>query len=294
MNVLSSISTLHDCEVDAVIHAAMLGDRGKHGLMVRRGVDREETVGTSGKALGDISSNDTVAVRGSVDALEERELGGVGGLSLIERGEWLDNYVSVTKDDAGVVELSWSGVVVELGVREETELYTEEASVGRTMSRYYVVTHIHVLNLHLDGEGFIRLESAEVLGEKELGAGEVRLWNDAAHRNDVAGAGTDLLAIGQGNVLGQAEVDEVVLRGQRRNLTRNRHLLSVKGKAGLDDTGVEGQRFLRILGSSRRSSGVGVRGSGLYEIISTTDVIHEYELRHSPRRQWIQWHPRYR
>lgn len=132
MNVLSSVSALHDRKVDAVVHAAMLSDRGEHRLVVRRGVDREETVGTSGEALADISSNDTVAVRGSIDALEERELGDVGGLSLIERREWLDNYVSVTKDDAGVVELSWSGVVVELGVREEAELYSEVASVGRT------------------------------------------------------------------------------------------------------------------------------------------------------------------
>ena len=94
----------------------------------------------------------------------------------------------------------------------------------------------------MDGEGFIRLESAEVLGEHELAAWEVRLWNDAAHRNDVARARTDLLAIGQGNsLLSQAKVDEVVGRGQRRNLTRNRDLLSVKGETGLDDTGVEGQ-----------------------------------------------------
>ena len=120
----------------------------------------------------------------------------------------------------------------------------------------------------------IRLESAEVLGENELAAGEVRLWNDTAHGDDVARTGTDLLAIGQGNVLGQAKVDEVVLRGQRRNLTCNRDLLSVEGKAGLDDTGIEGQRCLRVFGTSRRSSGV--RGSSLYGTISTTDIIREY------------------
>jgi len=53
-------------------------------------------------------------------------------------------------------------------------------------------------------------------------------------------------------------------------LTRNRDLLSVEGKTGLDDTGIEGQRLLRILGSSRRSSGV--RGSGLYGTISITEI----------------------
>jgi len=67
--------------------------------------------------------------------------------------------------------------------------------------------------------------------------------------------------------LGQAKVDEMILRGQGRNLTRNRDLLFVEGKAGLDETRVEGQRFLRIFGSSRKSSGVGVVGSSLYETI---------------------------
>jgi len=164
----------------------------------------------------------------------------------------------------------------------------EVVSVGQKAPRSHTGTHLHVLNLHLDNEGFICIESAEVLWENELGAREDVLCNDASHRNDVARASTDLLAIGQGNVvLSQAEVDEVVLRGQGRNLTRNRDLLSVEGKTGLDDTGVEGQRFLRIFGCSRRSSGVGVRDSSLYGTMSTTDMIHN-KLRYSPRCQWHQ------
>lgn len=99
---------------------------------------------------------------------------------------------------------------------------------------------------------------AKVLRENKLGAGEVRLGDDAAHGDDVARAGADLLAIGQGDVLGQAEVDKVVLRGQRRNLTGGGDLLSVEGKIGLDDTGVESQRLLRILSVCRRSTGVGI------------------------------------
>jgi len=125
-------------------------------------------------------------------------------------------------------------------------------------------THLHVLNLHLDCEGFICVDSAEVLWENELGAREDVLCNDASHRNEVARAGTDLLATGQGNVLSQAKVDEMILRGQGRNLTRSRDLTSIEGETGLDNTGVEGQRFLRIFGSSRKSSGVGVVGSSLY------------------------------
>jgi hypothetical protein len=106
----------------------MLSYRGEHRLVVRSGVDREETVGTGGEALGDVSSNDTVAVRGSIDALEERELSGVGGLSLVERREWLDDDVSVADDDAGLVDLSRSSVVVALCVREEAELYRGDIS----------------------------------------------------------------------------------------------------------------------------------------------------------------------
>jgi hypothetical protein len=78
------VSALDNREVDAIVHDAMLGDRGKHRLVVRSGVDREETVGTRSEALGDISSNDTGAIWRSIDALEKRELGRVARLSLVE------------------------------------------------------------------------------------------------------------------------------------------------------------------------------------------------------------------
>jgi len=110
-------------------------------------------------------------------------------------------------------------------------------SVGRTAP--HAGTHLHVLNLHLYREGFIYIDSVELLWENERGAREGVLCNGASQRNDVAGGGTDLLSIGQGNVLSQAEVDEVVLRGQGKNPTCNRSLLSVEGKTRLDDTGVE-------------------------------------------------------
>jgi len=127
----------------------------------------------------------------------------------------------MTDDNAIVVDLSGGSVVVALCVCEEAEL--------------------HVLNFQLDGERDIRLDGAEVLRENELGAGDVRLCDDAAHRYDIARAPANLLAIGQGDILGQAKVDEVVGGGQGRNLTCNRDLLSVFGEIGLDDTGVECQ-----------------------------------------------------
>jgi len=80
----SSVSVLRDCEVNTVVHATVLGDRGEHRLVVRRGVDRKEAVGTRGETLCDVSGNNTVAIGGGVDALEESELGHIGGLGLVE------------------------------------------------------------------------------------------------------------------------------------------------------------------------------------------------------------------
>ena len=125
-NVASGVSALHDREVDAVVHAAVLGDRGEDRLVVRRGVDREEPVGASGEALANVGGNDAVVVRGRVDALEEGERGGVRGLGLVERGEGLDDDVGVAEGDAGVVDLCRSSVVVGLRVREEAKLCNAE------------------------------------------------------------------------------------------------------------------------------------------------------------------------
>jgi hypothetical protein len=60
----------------------MLGDRGKDRLVVRSSVDREETVGTSGKAFGDVSSNDTVAPFG-------------GALTPLKKANWVGSAGSV-------------------------------------------------------------------------------------------------------------------------------------------------------------------------------------------------------
>jgi len=57
----------------------------------------------------------------STDVLEEREPGRVGGLSLVERSEWLDDDPSEAEDDAGVVDPRWSGIAVAPSVHEETE-----------------------------------------------------------------------------------------------------------------------------------------------------------------------------
>lgn len=155
-----AFSALHDGEVDAVVHAAVLGDRREDGLVVRRGVDREEAVRARGEALGHVGGHDAVAVRGRVDALEEGERFRVGGLRLVERGEGLDDDVRVPDDGARVVDLRGRGVVVGLRVGEGAELWGTRggASVcGPTARDARSAAHLHVLNLELDGEGLVRL-----------------------------------------------------------------------------------------------------------------------------------------
>jgi len=73
-NVLPPVPALHDREVDAVVHDAMLGDRGKHRLVVRSGVDLEEAVGTSSDALDGVSSNDPVAIQRGMTPLKNASL----------------------------------------------------------------------------------------------------------------------------------------------------------------------------------------------------------------------------
>ena len=54
-------------------------------------------------------------------------------------------------------------------------------SIGRRAPRSHAGTHLHVLDLHLVGQGFICVDSAEVLWENELGAWEDVLCNDTSH-----------------------------------------------------------------------------------------------------------------
>ena len=63
--------------------------------------------------------------------------------------------------------------------------------------------------------------------------------SDDTHWGGVAGSRGDLLAVGDGELGGQAEVDEVVCRGQRSNLTSLLLSLTVLSEARSDNGGVE-------------------------------------------------------
>ncbi len=75
---------------------------------------------------------------------------------------------------------------------------------------------------------------------RELRGGHVLLTGNDAHRRGVARTSGDLLAVRDGQVgLSEAEVDEVVRRGQGSNLSRRRSLLSVLLKARSNDLGIK-------------------------------------------------------
>ena len=177
----------------------MLSDGDESRLMVSSGVDRSETVDTSGETVGNISSQDTVSGL-VVQTLEEGETSGVGGVGLGQGLQLLNNDVRVTLDIASTVNLLGSSEVVLLGVGEESSL---EVGDG-----------------HRDGERSVGLDGIAVLGVLELGGRHVSLSSDDTHGCRVAGAGLDLLTIGERKVgNSQTEVDEVVRRSERSNLT---------------------------------------------------------------------------
>jgi hypothetical protein len=214
-----------DFEVNDVIEGAVLSDSDESRLVVSSGVDGRYLVGTSGETTSNISGKDAT-LGGGVQALEEREDVGVGDVSGLESIDFLDNDVGVTDEGTGVVDLLRGSIVVLLSVDE--------------------ITRDQVVDLHLDSEGRIGLEGLEVLRELELRAGHLVGGEDAANDGRVAAATTDLLTVGEGDLLGSAEVDEVVLRGEGRNLTRVGDILTIVGEVSLDLACEETQASLRI------------------------------------------------
>ena len=228
--------------VDHVIERAVLCNSDEDGLVVRGGVDRGKAVGSSRETTRDVSGEDAV-LRGAVEALEERELGRVEGRGLVERGEGLDDDVRVAGDVAVGRDRLGRGEVVLVRVHERAR--------------------VQVLDRHLDREVLVRGDRLPVLGEHELGRGHVRLCGDDTHRRGVAGAGRDLLAVGDREVRDRrAEVDEVVRRRERGDLAGLSNVLAVVREALGDDrvkercwvkSGVSRVRgtIVKILGSVR-------------------------------------------
>ena len=106
---------------------------------------------------------------------------------MIDAGKLLDGDVRVTDDETIAVDGLGSGEVVRVGVDEVTggEL-TDDSG---------------------EGEGGVGLDGSTVGREGELGGGHLGLGGDNTHRGRVAGAGDDLLAVGELETSGETEVD---------------------------------------------------------------------------------------
>lgn len=197
----------------------MLSNSYQDRLVVGGGVDRGQSVGASRKTVRNISCENTILGL-IVQALEEGEDIRVRRGGLLFRTQKFDDNVGVTLD--------FTSAVDELGGREVVLISVhEEASV-------------EVLNRHRDGEGGVGLNNISVLGELELRRWHVGSGSDDTHWRGVAGASLNLQTIGDREVgNSQAEVDEVVVRGQRSNLTSCGNVLAIIFKARSNNFGVQ-------------------------------------------------------
>jgi hypothetical protein len=206
--------------VDHVIQGTMLSNSDKNRLVVRSRVDRRQPVGTRRETTSDIGGKNTVLCC-IIETLEERELLRVRHGRLGERVQEVNNDVRVSLNAAIAGDLLRRREVVLLSVHEEAG--------------------VKVVDRHLDRERLILVESLTVHREDELRRGHLRLGSNDTHRRRVAGAGRDLLAVGDRKVGdGQAEVDEVVARGERRDLAGRRLVLTIVLEARGNDSGIQG------------------------------------------------------
>jgi len=183
------------------------------GLMVSGGVNREETVSSRGETGGDISSKLAVC-GGSVQTLEELEDGGVSGVGIEDTVNSLDDDVRVTNDLTLAVQLLGSSEVVDVGVDK--------------------VTSLEVADRHGDREVGVFSDVLQVGRGDELARRLGTLCGDITHGDGVTRASDNLQTIADG--LSNAEVDEVVRRGQRSDLTSftTIDVKTVLGQVGTD------------------------------------------------------------
>ncbi len=202
-----------------VIESTVLSNSDESRLVVGSGVNRRKTIGTSRETLGNIGSQNTT-LSSSVKTLEVDKLGGVGRSGLRERLDGVDSNVRVADDITRAIHLLRSSEIVGVRVHE--------------------VTRLEVLDLHRNGERSVGLNDLAVHWVRELGGWHLRLSGDNTHGCGVARARGDLLAVGDRELGGQAEVDEVVGRGQRGDLTSLCLSLSVLSEALCNNSRVEG------------------------------------------------------
>ena len=258
----------------------MLRDRDEAGLVVRGGVDGRELVGARWEAVGHVYGDGAIRVGGGVDALEERELRGIQDLGRPEVVDGLYDEMRVADDVALIVDELRRRVVVLLRVDKAARL--------------------EVCERHLDRELLVGLDGAQVGRVDEFGRGHVGAARDHAHRRRVARAVLDLLSVRERLVDGEAEVDEVVVRGQRGDLARFGVVLPVVfealgGHAGIQsclkvEDGSVGRRCLRWVGRARTAGCLGVTtvGDTIASFVFTfLPFANENTLALSQRRAWL-------
>lgn len=115
--------------------------------MITGGVNRRNLVRASREAFVDGGSKDTV-FGFVVQAFEEREDIGIGGLRGVDRVDLLNNNVRVTSDLTSIIELLWGSEIVLLGICEKSSF--------------------HALDSHFNSESLVLLNVLQVLGEDEF------------------------------------------------------------------------------------------------------------------------------
>lgn len=185
--------------LDHIIQRPVLCDRNKGWLMVCSGVDGGQTISTRTNTTR--NGNIKLAVHSCViQSLEEYEAVRGGGSGLRERGELLNDNMRMALNVAGTADLLRCSEEVVVCVDEETS--------------------IQIVDGHHDSEGLVRGNRIEVLRVDELGRWHAGVRSNDTHRSRVAGPTRNLLSVGDVQVgHSEAEVDEVVRRRQRRNLS---------------------------------------------------------------------------
>lgn len=177
------------------------------------------------KTLRDGGGEHTIIGSG-IQSQEESKLGRVGGCRLGHRRQLLDNDVGVSNNLALRVQL--------LGRREVVAL------------RVHEVPSLHVDDVHRDIKRSILADGVHIFWVGEFAGWHVGGRRDRAHGGGVARAARDLLAIRERLVGGGAEIDVVVLRRERGDLTSFLGSLPVLSKPGSDDRRVQCQRRLGV------------------------------------------------
>jgi len=193
--LLTVVTTLRlDGEVDTIVERAVLSDTNETRLVVGARHDGAQSVVSSRKAR-DVSGQLVILIKRRIETLEEHEDSWVlrGGRS--RRRNTLHDHVAVADDDSLVINGLRRRIVLGVGIGEEPSMEV----VDRQPQRERLT---------------VRQARVLIWREDKLARGLFVLGTETAHRGRAARSSGYLLPVSQRNILGQAEVDEIVLASQ--------------------------------------------------------------------------------